>query len=85
MLLIIFILGGVPPCGVTAGVVTVFFTRFTLGVTHITVFLASIDEFPFYLVSGPLRVFAFGQSLPEVLSFLIKEFRLSANCSSSMG
>ena len=50
MPLILFVLGGVPLCSVTTGVVTVFFTRFSLGVTYITVFMASIDEFPFYLV-----------------------------------
>ena len=76
MPLIVFILGGVPPCSITAGVVIVFFTRFSLDVTYVTVFLASIGEFPFYPVSGPLRVFAFGQSLPEVLYFLIEQFRL---------
>ena len=36
--------------GVTTGVVTVFFIRLSLDVTHITVFLASVDEFPFYIV-----------------------------------
>ena len=50
MPLILFILGKVPPCSVTAGVITIFFTRFSLGVCHITIFQASIDEFPFYLV-----------------------------------
>ena len=50
MSLVVFILGEVPPYSVTTGVVTVFLTRFSLGVTCITVFLASIDEFPFYLV-----------------------------------
>ena len=50
MSLIVFILGGVPSYSVTTGVVTVFFTRFSLDVTHITVFLASIDKFPFYFV-----------------------------------
>ena len=50
MPLIVFILDGVPLYSVIAGVVTVFFTRFYLGVTHITVFLASIDEFHFYVV-----------------------------------
>ena len=78
-------LGGVPSCRVTAEVVTASFTRFCLDVTNITVFLASIDEFPFYCVLGSLGVFAFSQSLPEVLYFLIKEFRLNANCSGSVG
>ena len=44
MSLIVFILGGFPH-SVTAGAVAAFFSR-----CHITVFLASIGEFSFYLV-----------------------------------
>ena len=49
MSLIILILGGVPPYSVTAGG-CYFFSRFSLSVTHVAVFLTSIDEFPFYYV-----------------------------------
>ena len=45
MPLIVFITGGFPPYSVTIGDVTVFFSRFC-----ITVFLASIGRFSFYLV-----------------------------------
>ena len=47
MSLTIFSLVGVPTCAVAAGVVVVFFTGFPLGVT---VILAVIKEFPFYLI-----------------------------------
>ena len=50
MALVVFFIGSVTPCIVTAGVITVLFTRFSLGVTHITLLLASIDEFSFYLI-----------------------------------
>ena len=50
MTLVVFILGRVPPCIVTTGVVTVLLTWFSPGVIHITILLASIDEFSFYPV-----------------------------------
>ena len=47
---IVLVLVGVPPCGVTAGVIIVFSTGFSLGIAHITVSLASVNEFLFYSV-----------------------------------
>ena len=45
MSLTVFVLSGVPSYSVTTGTVAVFFSRLC-----ITIFLASIGEFPFYFV-----------------------------------
>ena len=48
------------------------FTGFFLGVAGIALLLASIDEFAFHFIKSQLRVFAFGQSPPEVLYFIFR-------------
>ena len=82
---VVLILGGVPSLRVPAGVVIAIFTLFSLVISHIILFLVVNDKFSFHLFLSPLGVFAFGQSLPYVLCFLVKEFRFGANCLSSMG
>ena len=38
-----------------------------------------------HLVQSPLRVFAFGESLPEVILFLLEQLRLAAYSGGPMG
>ena len=52
----------VPPCGVTTGVVGVFFWVFPLGVTV----FPGVEDFPFCLVQCPLGVPVLGQHSPKV-------------------
>ena len=38
-----------------------------------------------HLVQSPLRIFAFGDSFPEVVLFLLEQLRLAAHCFGPMG
>ena len=38
-----------------------------------------------HLVQSPFRIFAFGESLPEVVLFLLEQLRLAAHCFGPMG
>ena len=38
-----------------------------------------------HLVQSPFRIFAFGDSLPEVVLFLMEQLRLATHCSGPMG
>ena len=38
-----------------------------------------------HLVQSPFRVFAFGESLPEVILFLLEQLRLAAHSGGTMG
>ena len=39
----------------------------------------------FHLVQSPFRIFAFGESLPEVVLFLLKQLRLATHCFGPVG
>ena len=38
-----------------------------------------------HLVQSPLRIFVFGESLPEVVLFLLEQLRLATHCCGSIG
>ena len=38
-----------------------------------------------HLVQSPFRIFAFGESLPEVVHFLLEQLRLATHCFGLMG
>ena len=37
-------------------------------------------ESSLHLVQSPFRIFAFGESLPEVVPFLLEQLKLAAHC-----